>query len=241
MGGVGLWGHHTEWKIPKFAELTGVASAQPDDWCEEHAVPESKCVECDSDLYPPPKDYGWCKEHGVHQCPFHHPDIAQLKSIPKILQADLERASRALALKPRPENNFACTSYQNRIQFESYNTVIKAGIDVDIVERAPIVEQIKVSGEVRYDETKLARLSSKSAGTVWRVEKQVGEHVKKGEILALIDAVGVGQAKSDLLAAMAQERLQKSIAQRLQGLAKQGATPARTAQEAETKYQTAHI
>ena len=158
LGGVGLWGHQTGWKIPKFSALMGATSAQPDDWCEDHAVSESQCVECDTDLFPRPKDYGWCKVHGVHQCPLHHPEVAQLKSRPKIQQADLDRASRALALKPRLENSFACTSYQNRIQFQSHKTVLKAGIDIELVERAFIVEQIKVSGEIRYDETKLARL-----------------------------------------------------------------------------------
>ena len=53
--------------------------SQPD-WCDEHNVPESMCVECNPKLCPLGKDYGWCSVHGVMQCPLEHPDIAQLKT-----------------------------------------------------------------------------------------------------------------------------------------------------------------
>ncbi len=234
LAGLGYAGHHTGWKFPKFSELNGSAAAIPDDWCAEHGVPESQCVECNPDEFPKPKDHGWCKIHGVHQCPLHHPEVAQTKATPQITQADLDRADRALQLRPRPENNFACKNPGRRIQFASVEAVKKAGIDVELVERAPSMESIAVTGEIRYDGTRLARLSSKSAGTVWRVDKQVGDRVQQGELLALIDAVDVGRAKSQLLAALAQEKLQQQIQIRLQGLADKGIIPGRQLQEAET-------
>src|SRR5262245_34696715 len=57
--GLGWWGHHTGWKIPKFSELNGQVAAK-DDWCAEHNVPESICVECDESLLPRQKAIGWC-------------------------------------------------------------------------------------------------------------------------------------------------------------------------------------
>src|SRR5207249_7001821 len=47
-----------------------------DDWCEEHGVPESICVECNKDLLPKEQEYGWCKVHGVAECPIDHPEVA---------------------------------------------------------------------------------------------------------------------------------------------------------------------
>lgn len=50
---------------------TGHASAdvQPgshEDWCGEHAVPESQCTECNPALAPAFKATGdWCDEHGL--------------------------------------------------------------------------------------------------------------------------------------------------------------------------------
>lgn len=241
LAGLGYWGDHTDWKIPKYAELTGTADSISDDWCEEHGVPESMCVECNPDDYPKRKLHGWCKVHGVHECPLHHTDVAQLKVAPQIEQRDLDRASKSLDLRPRAENNFACTNPGRRIQFASQDSVAKAGVDVEPVLRAPIVESVSATGEIRYDETHVARLSTKANGIVWRVEKQVGDVVRAGEVLVVIDAVEVGRAKSELLAALAQESLDQRISQRQQRLAKQGITAKRQAQEAETEFSKARI
>ena len=113
------YGHQNDWRLPKFGALTGNAKVVVQDWCEEHSVPESICVQCDPSLMPEGPDYGWCDEHGVHNCPLHHPDIAQLKSTPVVDQADFERAARALAVAPRIENNRECKFYRSRIQFAS--------------------------------------------------------------------------------------------------------------------------
>lgn len=37
-----------------------------EDWCAEHAVPESQCTRCDASLIPAFKATGdWCPEHGL--------------------------------------------------------------------------------------------------------------------------------------------------------------------------------
>lgn len=241
LAGLGWWGHHSGWAMPKFSEVTGEATARPDDWCDEHGVPETMCVECNPEEYPHRELHGWCKVHGIHECPLHHPDVPQLKVTPEIEARDLDRAVRALALRPRPENNFACQNPGRRIQFATRDAAVKAGVDVEPVLRAPITESVSATGEIRYDETRVAQLATKAAGTVWRVEKQVGDQVRKGEILAIVDAVEVGRAKAELLGALAQEALQEKIHQRLQKLATQGVTAGRQAQEAETEYSKAHI
>src|SRR5947207_2773610 len=45
-------GKHTRWSLPKFSTLTGQAQTEKDDWCAEHGVPESICVECDKGSLP---------------------------------------------------------------------------------------------------------------------------------------------------------------------------------------------
>ena len=209
------FGHRNDWKIPKFAALTGSAEAVRTDWCEEHSVPESICVQCDPTLMPKGPDYRWCPEHGVHNCPLHHPDVAQLKETPTVLASDLERAARALAIAPRKENNSACAVYETRIQFASVESVKQAGVDVELVERHPIVESISGSGEIVYDPTRLASLASRLPGSVWMVQKNVGDKVAKGELLAVIDAPEVGNLKSNLLRSLAEEKLQQQNVSRL--------------------------
>lgn len=234
LASIGYRGHQSGWKMPKFSDLFGSAVSQAADWCEEHSVPQSQCIACNADLMPKGQLYGWCKEHGVHECVFCNPQLAQLKETAIISQADLDRAAHALALKKRPENDRRCKLHLRRIQFTSRDAVEKAGIDVDLVDRASIRETVTGNGQVTYDQTRLARLSVRVPGTVWSVEKNVGDHVHKGETLALVDAVEVGRAKSELLDSLAQLALERRTFERLEQLAETGAVPGKRILEVET-------
>src|SRR5262249_6899445 len=105
LGGLFVWGHHSGWKMPRFSLLAADAQDTKDDWCEAHGVPESQCVECNPDLMPRTRTFGWCKVHGVHECPLDHPEIAQTPVSPRIAGADFARANRALEFAERPENS----------------------------------------------------------------------------------------------------------------------------------------
>lgn len=240
LAALAVWGHSTDWKLPKFSALIGSADSVQRDWCEEHGVPESKCVECNPDLLPKGPDYGWCAEHGVHNCPLHHPDVAQLKQTPTVTHADLERAKRALQLMDRPQNNSACKVYQRRIQFASADAVKQAGVDVELVELRAVSEWIGGNGDITYDQTRFAELSPRSGGTIWRVEKNVGDRVHAGELLAILDSIVVGQAKSELLDALVEESLQRKTMERLQALP-EGAIAGRQVREVEAAFEKAHV
>src|SRR5436190_14714608 len=84
LASVAVWGHTTDWTLPKFSALVGARDhsqcpADSEGWCKEHNVPDAQCIECNANLVPAMPDYGWCAEHGIAQCPLHHPDVAQLK------------------------------------------------------------------------------------------------------------------------------------------------------------------
>lgn len=43
-----------------------VVPGSHEDWCDEHAVPETACTRCDASLIPAFKTVGdWCDEHGL--------------------------------------------------------------------------------------------------------------------------------------------------------------------------------
>lgn len=239
--GIGVWGRATDWTIPKFSSLMGGAPAAEDAWCEDHNVPESICIECNKSLVAPEPDYGWCKEHGVANCPYEHPDVAQLKGVPAITADELDSAQRALALRPREENNSHCTLHTHRIQFASLSAVAKAGVDIAVVERRPILEAVVANGEVTYDETRMAHLSSRVGGSVYRVQKEVGDQVKRGDVLAVIDAGAIGVAKSAFVRAISEMRLKQTEDARLRPLAKIGAVSDRELREAVAAYEEARI
>jgi multidrug efflux pump subunit AcrA (membrane-fusion protein) len=217
--GLAIYGHLCDWKLPKFSALAGADASKRDDWCESHGVPESKCVQCRPELLPGGKDFGWCNVHGIQDCPLCHPEVAQLKETPTVSEADLKRSAGALAFAPRQENNGICKNYRRIVQFATHEAVLKAGVDVKKVDRGPVVESVSANGEIAYDETRFASLSSRLPGTVWRVEKNVGDRVRAGEVLALVDAAEVGQAKTELIQALAKEALQQDSLKRLESIA----------------------
>src|SRR5262245_24352692 len=240
LAGLAAWGHFSEWKMPKFSALVGNKEAAEKEWCDEHNVAEAQCIECQPSLLPLGPDYGWCQTHGIFQCPLEHPDVAQLKTPPTITQADLDRASRALAVKPRPENNSLCPLHMRRIQFASTQAIEKAGIDVAVVQERPLVESIEANGEVIQHHPHIAPLSSRVSGTDWRVEKEEGDRVQPGDCLAIIDAAEVGKAKTELLQAIAQVRLKQAHVDRARSLG-EGVLPLRQFRESETAWQEAKI
>ena len=108
---VGWWGHKHEWTVPKFSTLTEGPTAE-DDWCRDHNVPESECVECHPELLPPATARGWCTVHGIPECVLCNPELAQLKTVFSVSQTDWDRAKRALEFAPgrRTSRRVTCTS-----------------------------------------------------------------------------------------------------------------------------------
>lgn len=213
--GIFAFGHHCDWKMPKFAELTGQSEPVVADWCDEHGVPESICVECDETLMPKTPDFGWCSKHGIHNCVLDHPELAQLSDPPSISTEDKVRAELAMTMPVSKVNNSGCSTYTKRIQFASVDAVAQAGVDVELVERRPIEQSVSGSGEILYDPTRTASFASRTSGSVWGVEKNVGDQVQKGDVLALVEAEQVGALKSSLIRALAEQSLQRQNVKRL--------------------------
>lgn len=241
LAGVACWGRATGWTMPKFAELWGSHAVPEAAWCDEHGVAEEQCIECNAELLPPARDFGWCALHGLPQCPLEHPEIAQTREAAPLAEADRRRAEQALALRPRPENNSRCRSHLHRVQFTSHEAAEKAGVDVAVVDRQPVLEAIQANGEVEYDQTRVAHLSSRVAGTAWSVRKQVGDRAAKGEVLALVDSAEVGRVKAEFLQALSRERLTEETLARLAPLAEQAAVPERSVREAAAARREAQI
>lgn len=241
LGGIAFVGHHTGWSVPKFSTLFGKTTAEKDDWCAEHSVPESICVECNESLMPKPKST-WCRVHGVHNCPFERPELAQVKTPPTITKEDLDQAKRALELKDRKENAPNCKTHQRRIQLASEDVAKKMGLKFTIAWPESVAETVSVSGEIVNEQPRVAPVSSSVAGRVWYISEKgvIGKKVKRGEVLAILDAAEVGKAKAELLQAHAQMDTRKTTWDGLNKLGTAVISQARML-EAEFAYREATI
>ncbi|MBI5758023.1 MAG: efflux RND transporter periplasmic adaptor subunit [Planctomycetales bacterium] len=239
VSGLVVAGQKTHWRIPKFSELRGQVVVEKDDWCAAHNVPDSECVECNKDCLPPAKERGWCKIHGVHECPVCNPAIAQIPNAGEVAAEEKPHSQDALNFAPRPENNSKCKLQQRRIQFASTEIIERLGIEVTAAKHASISESVMANGEIGFDPTRAARLSSRVSGTLWRVEKQIGDKVKKGEVLALVDAADVGKAKAELQQSIVNLDLKTQTLANLKGST--GVVAGKSVQEAEAAVAEAHV
>ena len=217
LAGVAYWGHHTEWTFST-AHRGGAKSA---------------AVEKPEDLLttePGTSSAKWCEQHGVAACPLCDRSLAQVnKPLEPATADELERVQKAFAVRERAANDPQCLASGSRVRVASKEAAEKLGIDVAPVWEAAMTETISASGEVSFDATRVARLAARVPGTAWRVTKQIGDTVKAGDLLAIIDAGEVGKAKTEFLHGIVQVRLK---AQALANL-KNAPVPERQKKEAE--------
>jgi cobalt-zinc-cadmium efflux system membrane fusion protein len=98
-------------------------------------------------------------------------------------------------------------------------TAAKVGIEVTEAGYRPLDRVVTANAVLAYDQSRYAYVSTPIQGTVWRVYRQVGERVEKGEVLALVSAPEVSKVKADLLQARVQVEIRQRTLQRLQAAA----------------------
>jgi cobalt-zinc-cadmium efflux system membrane fusion protein len=207
-------GKHFDWKMPKFSALLGRDVAKQKDWCDEHSVPESECVECHPELFPKHEEYGWCRKHGIHECPLCNPQLVQLGK-PNVTADDRRRAEETLAFAPRTSNGSKCKQHARRLQFASEEVFHKLEIATTAARLSEVDETVTTTGELDLDPTKVARLSARANGTIRSLVPPIGRWIRAGEIVAVIDAADVGKAKSELLQSLGTLELRENTVARL--------------------------
>jgi cobalt-zinc-cadmium efflux system membrane fusion protein len=155
--------------------------------------------------------------------------------------ADHSQAIIQITTDTISSGNHGSNTTAKRLNFPSAEAVKKAGIRVVAAEDRHMTRYVIANGMIDYEPSLYARLTARAAGTVWRVDKEIGNWVEKGDVLALIDAVEVGQAKADLMQSLTQVKLRQQTAERIQAAAMRGAVSERSAREAEAALREARI
>lgn len=74
-----------------------------------------------------------------------------------------------------------------------------AGVQIRPAESAPLVERVWRTGKVALNADRVAHVSPLVEGVVREVPVRLGQDVKAGEVLAILDSKEVGQARLDLV------------------------------------------
>ena len=239
LGGLGWFGHHYDWALPA-SPLAAEEDAGPA-WCEEHGVAEDACINCTAGLVEEPADLSFCKVHGVHGCVLENPSLAEVPGVDdrEVTDADLERAARALAVKPRRENLSLSRLPGTRVQFASVEAAREAGVEVAPVETRAVTESVPAAGEVRYDATRTAHVSPPAEGIVRSVLVEPGATVEAGQPLATVDSQKAGGLRADLAAARSEARRARTERDRLAPLVSRNVIAGKRLTEADAELEAA--
>ena len=115
------------------------------------------------------------------------------------------------------------------------------GIVLSTAGAGTLRNEIRLSGEISFNEDNLSHLSPRVAGIVREVHKTIGDSVKAGEVLAVIDSRELADAKADYLAAKARAALAEKMQLREQTLREQKVTSEQELLDAEQALAEAQI
>jgi cobalt-zinc-cadmium efflux system membrane fusion protein len=104
-----------------------------------------------------------------------------------------------------------------------------------------MAQYVTANGMIDYEPSLYAQLGARASGSVWRVYKEIGSRLRKGDVLALIDSAEVGQAKADLLQSLTQLHVREDALRRTKATEGLGAVSERTLTELEAGLREARI
>lgn len=114
-----------------------------------------------------------------------------------------------------------------------------AGIEIGTVQPWPMITSLELPGEVKADETRLARVVPRLGGAVTAVYKKEGDRVRAGEVMAVLNSRELADAKSGYIAAAQRVEFTRVTLQREEGLWKKKISAEREYLEAKRQYDEA--
>ncbi|MHC4214521.1 MAG: efflux RND transporter periplasmic adaptor subunit, partial [Planctomycetota bacterium] len=170
----------------------GHAHGNSNAMCAEHGVLESECTICKSE---------------TDHCETSHASSA----------TDLADLEKAMCEHGMPAVDCdKCRFEVGVVKIEPFlsESLIQTGLVQDI-DRA---KTLKLTGQIVLDKTRVVDIVPSCGGRVERVEKLLGQKVKKNDVLAVIHSADLGQAKANFLEVQAKLELTQATFKREKGL-----------------------
>lgn len=114
-----------------------------------------------------------------------------------------------------------------------------AGVTLGDVALRRLDAELRTTGEVDYEQDRVAHVGPRVDGRVVQVLARLGDQVVRGDVLAKIDSVELGEARSRYLAARSREELARASHEREQALFDQRISSKQKLEEAETEFREA--
>ena len=173
--------------------------------CEKHGLPKHFCFECGTGPKEQPDD-GWCAAHGKPEA--NCEECAKAKA-----------EGRPLPTKKDGAGN-ACRDTLPVVKLASAKLAKKIGIETTVVGEEDHAHKLMATAETAYDANHYADISPRVIGFIREVKVDLGQSVRKGDILAIIDSTEVSAAKTQYISSQASLKLAQATVDRVQPLAR---------------------
>lgn len=100
-----------------------------------------------------------------------------------------------------------------------------AGLKVSALEERQVAEQVIVTATIQANQDRLAHVAPRVPSRIVKVAANLGDHVKQGQTMALLDSVELGEAHSAYLKARTEAQLAQRNLERAEGLYKEQIVP----------------
>ena len=192
-------------------ELQGIVDKRlgkvevPDGKYCEHGFEKGECFRCDSSLEAKFKKTGdWCAGHSTPEsqcfkCQKELQGIVDERLKVSTVRTDLLNAKKDLEVITEgklPESAF-CGTHLLRIKLSSKDMAQKVGFGYSLITKKRLSENLKANSEITYPQNKTLNISSRFSGVVKGLTVQLGDKVKKGQVLASLECPELGELLSD--------------------------------------------
>ncbi len=115
----------------------------------------------------------------------------------------------------------------------------RAGIKVEALAQQAFADAITVTATIRPNQDRIARVAPRVEGRIVQVTASLGEQVKAGQSLAVLDSLAIGEAQSALLHAQSSQRVAQADFKRAESLVADEIIPQRDFLKAKAELEKA--
>ena len=147
--------------------------------------------------------------------------LLMLSACSKDGKSDKDKAGKeavaVVAATPGVKSSVTESNHEAGLQLTA-EEIQTAGIQVAPLTEQEINEQIIVTATIQANQDKLAHIAPRVAGRVVRVMSNLGDQVKQGQALVMVDSIEVGEAQSAYAQALSEQALAKAGMERAEKL-----------------------
>ena len=119
------------------------------------------------------------------------------------------------------------------------NESLLAQIKISVVSQGDVSDILRVAGQIDFDEQALTRIGASVTGRVTQINAQLGNEVKKGDTLALINSSELSNSQLAYLKARSEKEFHRRTVQRAKTLFEADVISAAELQRRESEYEVA--